>query len=88
MAARGFGGRGFRGRALRPTTPYLESPPDESFIVRVAWVQLEIPAAPSSGGATLKVWNGSAWVAKPLKVWNGSSWVTATLKRWNGGAWV
>lgn len=46
------------------------------------------PAAPP-GGTTLKVWTGSAWVAKPLKRWNGSAWVAVTaLKRWNGSAWV
>lgn len=34
-----------------------------------------------------KVWNGSAWVAKPVNVWNGSAWVTKTLKYWNGSTW-
>ena len=24
--------------------------------------------------ATLKYWNGSAWVAKPFKYWTGSAW--------------
>lgn len=45
----------------------------------------------SLGGAStgqIKVWNGSAWVAKPVKVWNGSSWVVKPVKRWNGSAWV
>lgn len=36
----------------------------------------------------MKVWNGSAWVAKPVKVWNGSAWVTKPVKRWNGSSWV
>jgi hypothetical protein len=36
----------------------------------------------------LKVWNGSAWVAKPVKVWNGSAWVVKPAKQWNGSAWV
>ncbi len=45
------------------------------------------PAPPSSGGK-IKVWDGSAWVAKPVKVWNGSAWVEKPLKRWNGSAWV
>ena len=35
-----------------------------------------------------KIWNGSAWVAKPTKVWTGSAWVTKPVKRWNGSAWV
>jgi hypothetical protein len=39
-------------------------------------------------GGNIKVWNGSAWVAKPVKVWNGSAWVTKPLKRWNGSAWI
>jgi len=41
-------------------------------------------------GATLKYWDGSAWVAKPLKYWDGSAWVTKTLKYWSaiGGQWV
>lgn len=45
------------------------------------------PAPPSSGG-NIKVWNGSAWVAKPVKVWNGSAWVTKPVKRWNGSGWI
>lgn len=44
--------------------------------------------APPSGGGQLKVWNGSAFVAKPVKVWNGSSWVTKPVKHWTGSAWV
>lgn len=43
---------------------------------------------PGAGGGNVKIWNGSAWVAKPVKVWNGSTWVTKPLKRWNGAAWV
>lgn len=42
----------------------------------------------AGGGAVLKYWNGSAWVAKPLKYWNGSAWVAKPLKYWNGSAWV
>jgi len=43
-----------------------------------------------SGGTTgqVKIWNGSAFVAKPVKVWNGSAWVIKPLKRWNGSSWV
>jgi hypothetical protein len=45
-------------------------------------------AAPPSTDGYVKVWNGSAWVAKPLKVWNGSSWVQKPVKHWNGSSWV
>ena len=45
-------------------------------------------AAPPSGGGNIKVWNGSAWVAKPVKVWNGSAWVAKLMKFWNGSSWV
>jgi hypothetical protein len=38
--------------------------------------------------ATLKYWNGSAWVAKPLKYWNGSAWVAKTLRYWDGTQWL
>lgn len=41
-----------------------------------------------SSGAGIKVWNGSAWAAKPVKVWNGSAWVVKPVKAWNGSAWV
>ena len=42
------------------------------------------------GGTTgqIKVWNGSAWVAKPVKVWNGSAWVIKPLKFYNGSIFV
>lgn len=46
-----------------------------------------LKSAPAAGG-NIKVWNGSAWVAKPVKVWNGSAWVAKPMKRWNGSAWV
>ena len=39
-------------------------------------------------GGNIKVWNGSAWVAKPAKYWNGSSWTVKPVKRWNGSAWI
>jgi len=45
------------------------------------------PAGASSTGK-IKVWNGSAWVAKPVKVWNGSSWVEKPVKYWNGTSWI
>ena len=44
---------------------------------------------PAGGtGGYIKVWNGSAWVAKPVKVWNGSAWVQKPVKRWNGSNWI
>lgn len=43
---------------------------------------------PIGGLKNVKVWNGSAWVAKPVKVWSGSTWVQKSWKRWNGSAWV
>jgi hypothetical protein len=36
----------------------------------------------------MKVWSGSAWVAKPVKYWTGSAWVEKPIKFWNGSAWV
>lgn len=44
----------------------------------------------AGGGSTgqIKVWNGSAFVAKPVKVYNGSTWVTKPVKYYNGTAWV
>lgn len=42
-------------------------------------------AAPTGG---VKVWDGSAWTAKPVKVWDGTAWVTKPVKVWNGTAWV
>jgi hypothetical protein len=47
-----------------------------------------IPALAAGATGQMKVWNGSAWVAKPVKVWNGSAWVVKPLKYWNGSAWV
>lgn len=44
------------------------------------------PAPPATG--RMKVWTGSAWVAKPVKVWSGSAWVEKPVKFWNGSAWV
>ena len=43
----------------------------------------------SAGGSTgqIKVWNGSAFVAKPVKVYNGSSFVTKPVKVYNGSSW-
>jgi hypothetical protein len=36
----------------------------------------------------VKVWNGSAFIAKPMKVWDGTAWVEKPMKVWNGSAWV
>lgn len=35
-----------------------------------------------------KIWNGSAFIAKPLKTWNGSSWTERQAKFWNGTDWL
>lgn len=43
---------------------------------------------PPVGGGQIKVWNGSAWVAKPVKAWNGSTWQVKPVKFWSGSAWV
>lgn len=40
---------------------------------------------PSAGLA--KVWDGSAWQARPVKHWTGSAWVQKPAKHWNGAAW-
>lgn len=53
-----------------------------------SWSALTIALRPAIPSGSVKVWTGSAWVAKPVKVWNGSTWVTKPLKRWNGAAWV
>lgn len=55
-----------------------------------SWAAITIALRPAGAGSSgrLKVWNGSAWVAKPVKVWNGSSWVAKPVKRWNGSTWI
>jgi hypothetical protein len=45
-------------------------------------------AIPTLSGGNVKVWGGSAWLAKPVKVWNGSAWATKPAKQFNGTAWV
>jgi hypothetical protein len=54
------------------------------------WSTCLIALKPAGGtpASLLKVWNGSAWVAKPVKVWSGSAWVTKPVKTWNGSAWI
>jgi hypothetical protein len=61
--------------------------PGDSTALSASALSIALRPAPSSGG-NIKVWNGSAWVAKPVKVWNGSSWVAKPVKRWNGSAWI
>lgn len=56
--------------------------------VRVHFAQLQVLAAGTPAGTTLKAWNGSVWQSGALKRWNGSAWEAATLKRWNGSAWI
>jgi hypothetical protein len=54
------------------------------------WAIMAAAFKPAGAAPTgqIKVWNGSAFVAKPVKVWNGSSWVTKPVKYWNGSSWV
>jgi hypothetical protein len=53
------------------------------------WVAITIGAIETDfKGGTMKVWNGSAWVARPVKVWTGSAWAIKPVKFWNGSAWV
>lgn len=40
-----------------------------------------------SASGQIKVWNGTAFVAKPVKHWNGTAFVTKPVKRWNGTTW-
>ena len=44
-------------------------------------------AAPPPAGS-LKVFDGTAWVAATAKRWSGSAWVAATVKRFDGTAWA
>ena len=52
------------------------------------WAAVTMALRPAPGGGNIKVWNGSAWTAKPVKFWNGSAWITKPMKRWNGSAWI
>lgn len=54
----------------------------------VTYMYAEVDYTSGGSSGQLKVWNGTAWSAKPVKVWNGSAWVTKPVKRWNGSAWV
>ena len=92
-----FAPQGFRARINRrsillpagtledPGIPTTTTEPTATWIGFTA--ALRAAGAVVAGG-NAKVWNGSAWVAKPVKVWNGSAWVTKPVKRWNGTAWV
>ena len=51
--------------------------PSASIILYAVWQ--------SSG--RVKVYNGSAWVAKSVKLRSGSSWETISVKRYNGSSW-
>ena len=53
-----------------------------------SWAAVTMALRPLGVGGNIKVWNGSAWTAKPVKFWNGSAWVTKPMKRWNGSAWI
>lgn len=62
---------------------------DASDSTNFSWAALTLALRPAAtAGGNIKVWNGSAWVAKPVKVWNGSAWVAKPVKVWNGSAWV
>ena len=50
-------------------------------------IGFSISLSGASASGQMKVWNGSAWVAKPVKVWNGSAWVAKPVKVWNGSSW-
>jgi hypothetical protein len=54
----------------------------------MGYVAMSMALRPAPGGGNIKVWNGSAWTAKPVKFWNGSAWITKPMKRWNGSAWI
>ena len=60
----------------------------DSSLTSSAAMSIVLRPAPESSGGNIKVWNGSAWAAKPVKVWNGSSWVAKPVKVWNGSSWV
>jgi len=38
-----------------------------------------VGAGASGDPLTVKVWDGSAWVARPVKVWDGSAWVARPI---------
>lgn len=75
---------------LLTATPSGTSPDDigmswsGNYDSAVSAVEIKIP----SSGGNAKVWNGSAFVAKPVKMWNGSSWVAKPVKYYNGSTWV
>ena len=45
-------------------------------------------STPAGNTGQIKVWTGTAWVAKPVKVWTGTAWVTKPVKYYNGTTWV
>lgn len=52
------------------------------------WIIPALAIKPATDVGRVKVWDGSAHVAKPVKYWNGSAWVTKPVKIWDGSAWV
>jgi hypothetical protein len=79
------------GVAHRSAAAFPVSSENPGVFTRAAedWVAITIGAIETDfKGGTMKVWNGSAWVARPVKVWNGSTWVLKQVKVWNGSAWV
>jgi len=58
--------------------------PQVSVLLQDTYFSAATPPATSR----LKVWTGSAWVAKPVNVWTGSAWVEKPIKFWNGSAWA
>lgn len=52
------------------------------------WLAAVMVLRPIQTGGNTKVWNGTAWVAKPVKVWDGTAWGAKPVKIWNGSAWV
>lgn len=54
-------------------------------------IAIQLGLTPIQNAATtgqIKVWNGSAWVAKPIKVWDGAAWVAKSMKYYNGSTFV
>jgi hypothetical protein len=56
--------------------------------IEIGSLPIEAPAPPPVGGGQVKVWNGSAFIAKPAKVWDGASFITKPVKVWDGAMWA
>ena len=48
----------------------------------------DLQSTPVGTTGQIKVWDGSAWVAKPMKVWTGAAWEIKPVKFYNGSTWV